>query len=182
MTQSWNVTCFFLPQVHVHRSSDKLLNLIPARILPKEYGGEAGPLLDLWGKDLNVLSAPSPHSDRLWSITFGVKLHVSLTSFKPFYIFIYVIFHFYNLIPNRVTKIIICFSNIITCSRCMRFLQQQYWYNPNKARESNSGTLRHERGISWQHWCYSVIPEDQKPHRNTVAITVIILNPQILFH
>jgi hypothetical protein len=53
----------FLPQVHVHRrGSDNLLKIIPARILPKEYGGEAGSLLDHWGKDLDVLSVPSPHS------------------------------------------------------------------------------------------------------------------------
>jgi hypothetical protein len=46
----------FLPQVHVHRKgSDKLLKIIPARILPKEYGGEAGSLVELWGKDLNTL-------------------------------------------------------------------------------------------------------------------------------
>jgi hypothetical protein len=50
---------FLLPQVHVHRrGSDNLLKIIPARVLPKEYGGEAGPLIDHWGKDLNVLSLP----------------------------------------------------------------------------------------------------------------------------
>jgi hypothetical protein len=52
-------------QVHVHRrDSNNLLKIIPARILPKEYGGEAGSLIDHWGKDLNVLSVPSVHSDR----------------------------------------------------------------------------------------------------------------------
>jgi len=57
-----NVTSF-LPQVHVHRrGSDSLLKIIPAKILPKEYGGEAGPMLDHWGKDLNVLSLPSTQS------------------------------------------------------------------------------------------------------------------------
>jgi len=49
-----------LPQVHVHRrGSNNLLKIIPARILPKEYGGEAGSLIDHWGKDHNVLSVPS---------------------------------------------------------------------------------------------------------------------------
>jgi len=54
----------FLPQVHVHRrGSGNLLKIIPARILPKEYGGEAGSLLDHWGKDLNMLSVPSAQSE-----------------------------------------------------------------------------------------------------------------------
>jgi hypothetical protein len=50
----------FLPQVHVHRrGSDNLLKIISPRILPKEYGGEAGSLLDHWGKQINVLSFQS---------------------------------------------------------------------------------------------------------------------------
>ena len=63
----------FLPplQVHVHRrGNDNLLKIIPAKILPKEYGGQAASLLDHWGKDLNVLSVPSPHSDRPCSFIF----------------------------------------------------------------------------------------------------------------
>jgi hypothetical protein len=66
--------CFLLTQVHVHRrGSDSLLKIIPARILPKEYGGEAGSLLDHWGKELNVLSVPSSLSDRLSSIAFRLN-------------------------------------------------------------------------------------------------------------
>ena len=62
------------PQVHVHRrGSDSLLKIIPARILPKEYGEEAGSLLDHWGKDRNVLCVLSTQSDRLWSIIFGLN-------------------------------------------------------------------------------------------------------------
>ena len=70
------------PQVYVHRKvSDNLLNVIPARILPNEYGGEAGPLLDHWGKDLSVLSVPSPQSDRLWIIIFYLNFtYLSLLS------------------------------------------------------------------------------------------------------
>ena len=72
-----NVMCF-LPQVHVHRKgSGNLLNVIPARILPNEYGGEAGPLLDHWGKDLSVLSVPSPQSDRVYK----TELVLSYTRF-----------------------------------------------------------------------------------------------------
>jgi hypothetical protein len=45
----------------VHRrGSDNLLKIISPRILPKEYGGEAGSLLDHWGKYLNVLYKKKP--------------------------------------------------------------------------------------------------------------------------
>jgi len=64
----------------VHRrGSDNLLKIIPARILPKEYGGEAGPLLDLWGKDLNVLSAPAPHS-----LNLSTKLNLFCSALASF--------------------------------------------------------------------------------------------------
>ena len=48
--------------MHVHRKgSDNLLKTIPPRILPKEYGGDAGSLVDHWGKELNVLPVASPY-------------------------------------------------------------------------------------------------------------------------
>jgi hypothetical protein len=77
-----SLKCGFFPpsQVHVHRrGSDNLLNIIPARILPKEYGGEAGSLHDLWGKDLNVLSDPSTHS-----LTLSTKLNLFYTALVSF--------------------------------------------------------------------------------------------------
>jgi len=87
--------CFFLPQVHVHRKgSDNLLKIIPARILPTEYGGEAGPLLDHWGKDRNVLSLPSPHSHRLWSIIFRSKFASLLLLSIPFHLCKLPLLHF----------------------------------------------------------------------------------------
>jgi hypothetical protein len=74
-----NVLCFLPLQVHVHRKgSNNLLKIIPARILPDEYGGEAGPLLDHWGKDVNILSLPSPHPDRAYK----TKLVLSCPSFR----------------------------------------------------------------------------------------------------
>jgi hypothetical protein len=58
--------------VHVHRrGSDNLLKVIPARILPKEYGGEAGSLMDHWGKELNVLTVSSAQS-----LTLSTKLNL----------------------------------------------------------------------------------------------------------
>jgi hypothetical protein len=64
----------------VHRrGSENLLKIIPARILPREYGGEAGSLLDLWGKDLNVLANPSSPS-----LSVSTKLNLFYTALASF--------------------------------------------------------------------------------------------------
>jgi hypothetical protein len=69
----------FLHQVHVHRKgSNNLLKTIPPRILPKEYGGDAGSLLDHWGKKVNVLSVPSQQS-----LTVSTKVKVRRFIYRP---------------------------------------------------------------------------------------------------
>jgi hypothetical protein len=40
----------FRLQTHIHADFESLYKEVPKRILPKEYGGEAGPLEDLTGE------------------------------------------------------------------------------------------------------------------------------------
>jgi hypothetical protein len=60
--EPWTDICSCLPQIHVHmKGCDTLQKRVSQRILPTEYGGDAGPLRDLWSKLLIVFTSLPLH-------------------------------------------------------------------------------------------------------------------------